>query len=486
MAKQGNRYKVIVDLILRMIDKGTLRINDRLPSLRQISRQEHVSIATALQAYRWLEDEGIASPRASSGYYVVGITPRCEEHSCASLSGSGDSALRGDADRTTVQPIRPSGESLAFDPAAPSAGLLPRARLSRIIGSLIRRHPFLVTECYPGLGYSELRRQIARRSPEYGCSLSAQDIVITNGGMESVSLALRAVTSAGDAVAVESPCSFLTLHTLRQLALEPVEIPIGHDGICLDVLRDALDGRAVKAALFMTNCSIPTGYVMPEERKRALVAILEESDIPLIENDALGDLAHGERPRTASAFARHEGVLLCSSFTKTLGAGLRLGWIAPGRYINRIRDMKVASNYATTALVQHAAAEYLQGSAYDRHCRSLRRALKKQTRQLCDAVKRYFPDACRASEPAGGYSLWVELPRNVDTDEFRSLDGLSRVRALPGVLFTASSAGFRNCVQLHCREPWTPVSDSEMRHLGGRIRRLRASPRDRLACLSVP
>ncbi|WP_245795444.1 PLP-dependent aminotransferase family protein [Thioalkalivibrio denitrificans] len=297
----------------------------------------------------------------------------------------------------------------------------------------------MISENTDPRGDNLLRRQIARRTAALGLDCRAEDIVITSGGLEAMTLALRAVAEVGDAIAVESPCSAATLGVLRSLGLAPVEVHATPEhGILLDQLEDILTTREIRACLFSTNCADPLGYVMPEPDKRVLMHILAHHGVPLVENDVLGDLAYGARPSPAAAFAANDNVLVCSSFTYTLGSGLRLGWLAPGKYRARVLELKAASSVAPPPLIQRAVAEYLQGSGFERHLRALRRALEAQTDDLAQAVRASFPGTTRLYRPAGGSALWIELPPGADACLLQERSPRTVVDWVPGCRFTTS------------------------------------------------
>jgi len=155
--------------------------------------------------------------------------------------------------------------------------------------------------------------------------------------VEALNLSLRAVVQPGDLVAVESPTPFMFLRVIQSLGLRVIEIPTHHrTGMDLNALEDAIRQHKVKACVCITNCHNPLGYVLSDEHKQSLAELVAKYQVPLIEDDVSGDLAAGEpRPKTAKSFDRQGLVLLCSSFSKTLGAGLRVGWVHAGRFRSR-------------------------------------------------------------------------------------------------------------------------------------------------------
>ena len=296
----------------------------------------------------------------------------------------------------------------------------------------------------------ELRVQIARRSLRYGCQFSPNDIVITSGAIEAIDLCLHAVCSPGDIVAVESPIYFGTLQSLEVHGLRALEIPTHQrDGISLDALRFAIEHNPVKAVLVISNFNNPLGSCIPDDKKKELVELLAAHDIPLIENDDSGEIYFTDkRPLVAKAFDKKGLVLLCSAFSKDISGGLRVGWVAPGRFKSKLEWLKFTANGATATLPQMAVAEFLASGGYDRHLRHLRRETAACVDLLSQAVMRYFPPETRVTRPTGGTVLWLQLPENIDSLELYKLALQSNITITPGYLFSATNQ-FSDFVRLN-------------------------------------
>jgi DNA-binding transcriptional MocR family regulator len=460
-------YQQVAGRIAALVESGTLRPGDRVPSLRRVSDQQRVSLSTTLQAFALLESRGLIEARPQSGFYVRPrlevLVPRPRRPSVPSPTTKVDLAsvlatlLRAAADPTLV----------GLGAAAPSAELLPGRKLARLIGPILRRnagHDAYSTA--PGL--LELRREIARRAVDWGALLTPDDLVTTCGGTEALYLALRAVTSPGDTVIVESPAYFGVLLLLQELGLKAVEVPtLPESGLSIEALRTALARHRVQACVAAFNCHNPLGFVMADEAKREVVELLARHQVPLIEDEVYGDLAFGdERARPAKAFDRHGLVLYCSSFSKTIAPGYRVGWIAAGRFHERVVALKFTTTLATPTLPQHAVAAFLRGGAFDRHLRAMRAASQRQIERMREAIGRYFPAGTRVTKPAGGFLLWVEMPPDVDSLRLFD-DALAEgISITPGSVFSARLR-FRNCIRLNCGRPWSDVIDRAVATLGG-------------------
>jgi DNA-binding transcriptional MocR family regulator len=316
-------------------------------------------------------------------------------------------------------------------------------------------------------GYAPLRHEIAKRSIDWGCRLSENDIVTTHGTMEALNLCLRAVAKSGDVIAIESPAFYGTLQIIESLGMKALEIPADpRDGIILDVLASAMRRQEVKACLFVLNFSNPLGSCMPDAHKKELVELLARRAIPLIEDDIYGDLSFGAtRPKTAKAYDNQGLVLLCSSFSKTLAPGYRVGRTAPGRFKSQIESLKFTSSMATVTAPQMAIADFLQSGGYDRYLRKIRRILMTQVQQMSNAVGRYLPAGTKVTRPQGGYVLWVELPRSVDSLELHRRALQQKISIAPGPIFSAQQK-YKNFIRLSCGQAWSEKIDHAVRTLG--------------------
>ncbi|HEX9012313.1 MAG TPA: PLP-dependent aminotransferase family protein, partial [Anaerolineaceae bacterium] len=323
-------------------------------------------------------------------------------------------------------------------------------KLNRILARLARRGDLPLNICGLPQGCIELRTQVAQRSFTYGCQFSPEDVLITAGCMEAVTLSLRVVCQPGDTVAVESPTYFNMLQALEAMGLRALEIPTHPvTGVSLEALRFAVEHHPVRACLFMTNFTNPLGATIPDEAKQELVELLAEHEIPLIEDDIHGELYFGnERPKVAAAYDKKGLVLLCSSFSKDLAPGYRIGWIAPGRFRDQVERMKMATNVGTALLPQYAIAEILDSGGYDHHLRRIRRAYAQKVAGMTRAVIEHFPAGTRTSTPAGGFVLWVQLPERIDSLELYRAALKAGITLVPGYVFSTGGR-YRNYIRLN-------------------------------------
>jgi DNA-binding transcriptional MocR family regulator len=464
------RYEEVANLIAGLVDSGTLTAGSRAPSLRDISRQQRISLSTALQAYRLLEDRGVLEVRPQSGHYV---SKRAATHLATP-------AISDPPRKAT--PVAISARLFALhqhsvDPrlvplgwAIPNAELLAAARLDRFLARAARTKGTVYNTYSAPKGELRLRQEIARRALRWGAALSPEDIVITSGCMEAVSLALSVVTQRGDTVAVESPTYFGLLRALEAFGLKAFELPTdATDGIDLAALKNVLERRSVKACLFSSSFNNPLGCTMPDAKKLKVLALLSKYRVPLIEDDINGEIHYGsERPPPFMALDRCANTIIyCSSFSKSLAPGYRIGWMATASraHLQSALERKLAFTLSGPPLLQVAIAEFLSSGGYDNHLRRIRRVFEDAVGRVSRAVERWFPEGTKVSRPAGNFVLWIELPKSVQTQPLLDQALASGICFVPGDLFSASGR-YAHCLRVSCGHGWNDRIEKGVMKLG--------------------
>ena len=444
------RYQELAGRLAELIRHGTYPPGERIPSVRQTSQQQNLSISTVLQAYSLLESQGLIEARPQSGYYVrTHIEERLPEPETSSPHHDPSHVSLHELVmmlmRDTANP-----DLVQLGAALPHLDDRLLQTINRIIAKIVRRQGVDTHQYQFPPGLEVLRIQIARRMVSAGCNFSPGDILITSGGTEALDFSLHAVCRPGDIVAIESPCYFTTLQMLETHGLRALEIPTHpRDGISLGALEFAIEHNPIRAVIVISNFNNPLGSQIPDERKKALVDLLAKHEIPLIENDVCGELYFGEkRPLVCKTFDAKGLVILLSSFSKDISPGLRLGWVAPGRYSSEVEWIKFTLSASSPTLSQMAVAEFLEGGGYDQHLRRIRREYARNVELMSDAVMRYFPESTRLTRPSGGFVLWVQLPESVDSLELYTMALQGGITLAPGHLFSATYQ-FSNFIRLN-------------------------------------
>ena len=460
-------YESLAARMAEAIRAGALKSGDRLPSVRRVSTQHRVSIATAVQAYRHLENQRLIEARPKSGYFVLSRPVALAEPATSTPPATARFVGVNQLVMEVLESVR-QADVVPLGSACPAQELFPAEKLLRLAHAEGRRKPQLMGAYAMSLGHEKLRAMIARRSLDYGCRLSPEEIIVTNGCIEGLNLALRAVARPGDTIALESPTYFMLLQIIESLGMKALEIPTHpREGLSIDALDLATQKpSAVQAVIVIPNFQNPLGCLMPDENKARLVQLCEARGIALIEDDIYGDIHFGaSRPRVAKAWDRSGNVILCSSFTKTVAPGFRIGWIAPGRLHQQVAMLKFISSVSTPELPQAAIAEFMANGGYDHHLRRLRAGFASQVQQTSHAIAEYFPNGTKITRPAGGFVLWVELPVKVDALELFRRAREERISIAPGPMFTTTKR-YRNCIRVGCGHLWSAKLEMGLMRLG--------------------
>jgi DNA-binding transcriptional MocR family regulator len=467
-------YEQVAAEMAELIRMGTFRPGERLPSVRQLSRQRKISITTVIQAYLLLENQELIETRPQSGYYVRAklrdmlpepeISAPLQDPTLVSVRELVMMVLKDSTNPNLIQ----------LGAAIPNTDLAIPLKLNRIMAGLPRqiKNHYNVYDIPPG--NEALRIQIAKRLVGIGCNVTQADVVTTSGCLEAFTLSLRAVCNPGDTVAIESPMYFGVLQVLESLKLKALEIPTHpREGISLSALRFAIEHNSIQACLVLSNFNNPLGSCIPDENKQQIVELLARHEIPLIEGDVCGELYFsGPRPGVCKSYDRKGLVLLCSSFSKDLVPGYRVGWVAPGRFKATIEWLKYTTNVATATLPQVAIAKFLESGGYEHHLRSIRRLYAGFMSQLSQAVMRYFPEGTRITRPNGGIVLWVQMPDYVDSLELYKQALKADITLAPGYIFSATEQ-YRNFIRLNAAW-WSYEAEGGMRLLGELVKEQKA------------
>lgn len=448
-------YQQLADSFAAAIHQGTLKPGKRLPAIRRVAQSHLVSINTVLNAWQLLEDRGLIEARPQSGYYVRSVLP-------AVTGTTRHRTLINHPGREkldlidTVFAAQNNPDYINISLACPQDDeLYPSAKLSRITASLLRRHPQIIGRYALPPGSERLREEIARRALHAGISLTSGDITLTHGCMEALQLALRAVTKPGDCVGLESPTYFFLFPLLASLGLKAVEIPTdAQRGLSLDALEMVLQEQRIQALVAMPGVQNPMGYSMPLENKKRLAKLVNTYHVPLLE-DGLYDELQFDWPLSppVKAFDTQGWVIYCTSFTKTLAPDFRVGWIAAGRFHPAIARMKAVSSMSESKLLSETLAEFLASGGYDHHLRSLRRRYAANLDAARGIIARHFPQGTRATQPKGGFVIWVELPAGVDTVEMFQRLLQEQICVTPGALYSLSNR-YNHALRLSCCYPF--------------------------------
>lgn len=467
--KKEALYLKIAKVIEEQIDSETLKLGDKLPSIRSIQKIYNVSINTAKQAFLELESKSLIEARPKSGYFISKTSRRKFSLPTVSrLKSSQDEKHPEDLISKVFNTLE-NKDIRQFSLGVPDKSLLPIAKLNKGIIAVVQKLNDGGTSYEPVQGSLNLRRTVAKWSLVLEGKLTEDDIVTTSGTMNALYNCLMAVTQRADTIAVETPVYFGILQMARSMGLNVIEIPNNPlTGIDLEALKKVLP--KLKACCFISNFSNPLGCLMPDEHKKELVRMLTEYNIPLIEDDLYGNLFFGAtRPKPCKAFDEAGIVMWCGSVSKTLAPGYRVGWVAPGRFKDKIIRQKLLQTISTPSLYQEVIADFLEHGRYDHHLRTIRTKLYTSCLKFQRAIEDYFPHNTKISQPQGGFMLWLELDKKIDTAKLFDIAIKQKISFAPGRMFSLHNQ-YNNCMRLNYGQEWNEDIDFDLKRLGNIVK----------------
>lgn len=470
------KYQRLAQRIKDQIALGVWLPGERLPSLREQVRDSGMSFMTVGHAYQMLESQGVVVARPQSGYYVA---PRSvAQIKPAPVKVVSDEAVDINTYIFDVLQASCQPNVVPFGSAFPDPRLFPLQQLNRSLATVGKTVTAMsVIENLPP-GNEALRHAIAQRYAQQGMQVSPDEIVITAGALEALNLSLQAVTEPGDWVIVENPCFYGALQALERLRLKALSVASDpQQGIDLTALEQALNDYPVRACWLMTNSQNPLGVTLSPEKKRQLVQLLQRHNVALIEDDVYSELYFGrERPLPARAYDEQGITLHCSSFSKCLVAGFRIGWVAAGRHARRIQQLQLMSTLSTSTPMQLALVDYLATRRYDTHLRRLRRVLAERKQQAWQALHAIFPADVKIHHSESGYFLWIELPDELDASRLSELAINHKISIAPGKMFSTGSA-WANFFRLNASWQWGEREQQAVVTLSRLVEQLREEKR---------
>ena len=443
-------YRKLADEMEDAIASGRLCAGSALPSLRQCAAQRNLSLNTVTAAYRRLENRGFIVAHPQSGFYVSNGLAE-PEFLIRRISKKALGPVQEDLMLTVLEAQRQPGNiDMAF--AGPRGKrFYPGKQLAHLTSSVLRRNTDVVATYAMPPGSGLLRGEIARRSQRLGMNLPAESIVLVHGANEALHLALRAVTRVGDFVGIEAPSYFNLYPLLSALGLKAIEIPTHPQrGLDIDAVEKLFAENRIAALVAMPTVHNPLGCSMPVEAKRRLAKLLQQYEIPLVEDTVYAELQFREPLEpTVKAFDSDGWVVACGGFSKTLSPDYRLGWLEGGRFNETIQRLKFASSASESMLLSEAVGLYLRSGAYEHHLSRLRRLYLAQIGTVRGLIAQHFPEGTRATQPAGGFVLWVELPPQVDSLALFRAALANGIVIMPGQVYTEGPR-YRHCLRLSC------------------------------------
>ena len=458
-------YLKIANIIEEQIFSETLKIGDKLPSIRALQKLHDVSLNTIKQSFLELESKSLIESRPKSGFYVSKTSNR-------KLLIPSMNKLKLSEEKTTSEDlITKVFDSLSdkditrFSIGVPDPTLLPIAKLNKGLAKVVRNLAESGTSYEPVQGSANLRRNVAKWAIVLEGKLTEDDFVTTSGAMNAIFNCLMAVTKRGDTIAIESPVYFGIIQVAQNMGLNIIELPTHPTtGVDLEALKKVI--HKVDVCCFMSNFSNPLGSLMPDQNKKELVELLTYHNVPLIEDDLYGNLFFGTvRPKPCKYYDEAGIVMWCGSVSKTLAPGYRVGWVAPGKFKDKIIRQKMAHTVCMPSLYQEVIADFLEHGRYDHHLRNLRSTLYTNSLHFQRTIEDHFPENTKISQPQGGSFLWLELDKSIDTAVLYDKAIQQKIGFAPGRIFTQHDQ-YNNCMRLNFGLQWKEKVELDLKRLG--------------------
>ncbi|VUD67352.1 HTH-type transcriptional regulator NorG [Thalassocella blandensis] len=465
-------YQQLARELVQEIESGAYCIGEKMPGIRATSNNKRVSPSTAVAAYRQLELDGYIESRPRSGFYVAHRRRRdVEEPQIENLVTEKPGLVEGQ--RRVLQLISQINNPniTQFGAGVPDSSFLPLRAMEKALAHAVKFNRIEISSYSKTLGEISLRKQLARRMSQIGCLTHHDDIIVTSGCQEAVHISLKMLTQPGDIVAVESPTFHGHLQTIDALGLKALEIPTHpREGISLEALQLAFDQWPIKACIVIPNFSNPLGSCMSDANKAALAKLCHKAKVPIIEDDIYGDVSFSQqRPSTVKSFDSSGNVIYCSSFSKTISPGMRVGWVSSAKYLDKLEYQKFVTNVSAPGLQQLALASMLRSGMYDKHLRFIRGEIEKSVDLISERIIKTFPLETKITQPSGGYFLWLELPENVDAFALVEAALKHNISIAPGPIFSAKAsakAKFSNYIRISCAVLWNDKTRKAIDTLG--------------------
>jgi DNA-binding transcriptional MocR family regulator len=474
----------LVDRFAEAIEEGRLGPGEKLPPTRELAAQVGVNHLTAARVYRRLAELGYVTASVGRGTFVRALAPA-------------GSAEHGDDWQVYALPPRePSYPEQVLSEAFASAGrpglislaigwpsprLYPTDELARITASVFEEEGGEALSYLPAEGLWSFREQLAARGREAGWAEEPDEVIVTSGAKQALSLTARATLEPGDVAVIESPTFVGMLDSLRQTGARVIGVPVDEDGLDVGALERLLARHEVKLVALQTACQNPTGRDLSDERRQRLAALAVERNFFLLEDRVYADARFAGatvRPLRELAPAH---VIYVNSLSKVVGGGLRAGWIAArGPVRERLALLKLEDDFHTPTLIQHMAARWLAAGAHDRHIQDTLPFYRERRDALLAALEKHLAGEYHVDPPQGGHHVWVTLRRPLDQRALYSEAARHGVSFTPGDAITAerrSQTSFRLSFSLV--EP--AELDEGVRRLARAIREVRRRARGAVA-----
>lgn len=479
-------YQQIEEYLRQGILSGSLAANTRLPASRELARDLGVNRITVENAYGELETDGLVYSKMGSGTYVLApspipILPKGEIDAAWPLwqqtLNFPQWMITSEPSETQFRkPVR-HPDLIDFASGIGDAHLFPAEEFRKVLQAVMRRDGIAALDYGEPNGHAPLRETIAHILASQGLQTRAENVLITAGSQQALSLVSQLLLKPEDVILVESPTYSGALELFRALSFNVVGIPMDGQGMQVEALEKLLQQHHPKLIYTIPNFHNPTGTCLSNARRRQLIILADRYNIPILEDDFVGDLRYEGRTQPALKALDPGGrVIYVSTFSKMLMPGLRVGFlVAEGPIYDSLVKFKRVNDLATSSLVQRALEAYVTVGRYQAHLRHSCQIFRKRRDAMLLAIQRYLPGEIHLDPPQGGLFIWLELPKNLSSQDLLPLVWSEGVTFAPGNGFFPDGLSGENWLRLNFVAQAPDRIEEGMKRMGRAIARLIAS-----------
>lgn len=477
-------YRQIKTYLRQGILSGSLAADTRLPASRQLARDLGVNRITVENAYAELEAEGLIFSRLGSGTYVSYPDPPIllPKNSAGASWPLWQQAIQeqnritGNKHFERLQETARHPHPISFASGIGDSNLFPAEDFRRVLQAVMRRDGIAALDYGDHNGHAPLRESIAHILASQGVQTQPENILITAGSQQAISLVAQLLLKAGDIILVESPTYSGALELFQALDFKVVGIPVDHHGMQVEELEKLLQQHHPKLIYTIPTFHNPTGTCLSGPRRRQLIVLADRYNVPILEDDFVGDLRYeGRTPPALKALDPGGRVIYVSTFSKMLMPGLRVGFLAAeGPIYDSLVNFKRVNDLATSTLVQRALEAYLTVGRYQAHLRRSCQIFRRRRDAMLAAIRRHLPETIQLDPPQGGLFLWLGLPEHLDSKSLLPLAWEAGVDFAPGTGFFPEGTNGRNWLRLNFVAQTPDQIDEGIKRLGKALKRLMA------------
>ena len=476
-------YQQIEGYLRQGILSGSLAPETRLPASRQLAVDLGVNRITVENAYAGLEADGLIFSRVGSGTYVLApaALPALPEsggaaswplwqQNVAAQAAAYQSVAPGELLQSSPHP-----HPISFAGGISDTHLFPAEDFRKVLQTVMRRDGIAAMDYGERNGYAPLRDTIAHILASQGLNTRPENILITAGSQQAIALAAQLVLRPGDSILVESPTYSGALDLFRALGFQIVGIPVDGQGMQVEKLEKLLQQHHPRLIYTIPNFHNPTGTCLSGPRRRQLIVLADRYNIPILEDDFVGDLRYeGHAQPALKALDPGGRVIHVSTFSKMLMPGLRVGYlVAEGPVYESLVHLKRFNDLATSSLIQRALEAYVTVGRYQVHLRRSCQIFRKRRDAMLAAIQRHLPPGVCVDPPQGGLFLWLQLPDSLSADDLLPLACAAGVDFVPGSSFYPNADDGRDRLRLNFVVQPPEEIEEGVRRLGLAVKKLR-------------